>query len=372
VGKDGSYPNEINWRSDAERGGTVLQGSGADGPFQVFWSAYRLTGDQKYLTPIKWRIGKNSIRSLASINDNALAEMNLGTANKDLIISAAKRGGAIERYSAWTLTGDKKFLEDLYADEIQFNAQHMYMHTEGHWWSDRVELPSDILQRTRLGGIANKRGQMTPGHTVSWRFDNADGTDVALLVKDVTKTGFKVIAYNRTDKPVTGTMTGWNVAPGLWSLSQGVDTNGDDVIDGTPETASIAFERSLGTKIALSPRQTVVIDMKLTKAGDDPAKRADLGVGRGDVTVKGSAVTAKVHSLGAQDAAAAKLELVDTSGKVVGSAPVPALKAPLDLLPKTATVKLKIPAGVKAQGLRVRIVTSQPQNTRLNDEVVLP
>ncbi|HWT51927.1 MAG TPA: LamG domain-containing protein, partial [Caulobacter sp.] len=370
--KDGSYPNEINWRSDAERGGTVLQGSGADGPFQVFWAAYRLTGDAKYLTPIQWRISKNGIKSLGSINENALTTMNLGAANKDAIVKMAAKGGALERYAAWSLTGDKKPLEDLYADEIQWNVQHMHMLTEGHWWSDRVELPSDILQRSRLGGIANKRGQMTPGHVVSWRFDNADGTDVALLVKDATKTSFKVIAYNRTDKPVTGVMTGWNVAPGVWSLSQGFDTNGDDVIDGAPETATIAFERSLGTKIALSPRQTVIIDMKLTKAGDDPAKRADLGVGRGDVVVKGGAITAKVHSLGAQDAAPAKLELVDTSYKVLDSAVVPALEAPLDLLPKTASVKLRIPAGVKAQGLRVRIVTSQPQNTRLNDEVVLP
>jgi hypothetical protein len=56
--------------------------------------------------------------------------------------------------------------------------------------------------------------------------------------------------------------------------------------------------------VTLAPRQTTVVDMALATAGDDPAKRADLGVGRGDVTVKGSAITAKVHSLGAQDAAA--------------------------------------------------------------------
>ena len=372
VRPDGSYPNEINWRSDAERGGTVLQGSGADGPFQVFWAAWRLTGDPKYLTPITWRISKAGLKSLGNINEDALTAMKLGAANKDALVKAAGKGGAFERYAAWSLTGDKSFLEDLYASEIQWNAQHMYMHTEGHWWSDRVELPSDMLQRTRLGGIANKRGQMTPGHVVSWRFDNADGADVALLVKDATKTGFKVIAYNRTDKPVTGVMTGWNVAPGQWSLTEGLDANGDDIIDGAGQARSVAFERSLGTQVTLAPRQTTVIDMKRVTAGDDPAKRADLGVGRGDVMVKGSTVIAKVHSLGAQDAQAAKLELVDAAGKTLAASAIPPLKAPLDLLPKTASVTLRIPAGVKAQGLRVRIVTSQPQNTQLNDEVMLP
>jgi hypothetical protein len=367
---DGTLPNEINWRSDAERGGTVLQGSGADGPFQIFWSAWRMTGDTKYLAPINWRISKNGIKSLQSINDNALTEMKLGDANKDTILKAAAKGGALERYAAWNLTGDKKYLEALYADEIQWNAQHMYMHTEGHWWSDRVELPSDVLQRSRLGGVANKRGQMTPGHVVSWRFDNADGTDVAVLVKDATKTGFKVVAYNLTDKPVTATMTGWNVAPGQWGLTQGVDADGDDAIDGAGESRSVAFERSLGTRVTLAPRQTTVIDMKLATAGDDPAKRADLGIGRGDAVVKGASATVKVHSLGAQDAAAARLELVSADGKVLSSAAVPALKAPKDLLPKTASVKLSIPGG-KAAGLRVRIVTTQPQITKLNDEVGL-
>lgn len=112
--------------------------------------------------------------------------------------------------------------------------------------------------------------------------------------------------------------------------------------------------------------------MSLTKAGDDPARRADLGVGHGDVTLKGSVVTAKVHSLGAQDTSAAKLELLGASGQVLATAAIPPLKAPRDLLPKTASVKLKIPAGVKGSGLRLRIVSDRPQNTALNDEVVLP
>ena len=53
-------------------------------------------------------------------------------------------------------------------------------------------------------------------------------------------------------------------------------------------------------------------------------------------------------------------------------APTPALKAPTDLKPKIASVRLKIPGGAKATGLRVRLVTDQPQITALNDEVVLP
>ncbi|MBO9708774.1 MAG: LamG domain-containing protein [Caulobacter sp.] len=382
VAKDGSYPNEINWRTDAERGGTVLQGGGADGPFQLFWTAWRWTNDPKYLTPIRWRMGKNGVKSLASINDDAFTRLDLSDKDRDAILKAADKGAPAERYAAWRLTGDKRYLESLYADEIQSADQHMYMHTEGHWWSDRVEIPSDFLQRTRLGGIANKRGQMMPGHLVSWRFgdgsaSSADGRDVAVLVTDsrfdpAGATGFKVLAYNTSDKPVTARMTGWGVAPGTWRLTQGADANGDDAIDGASQSRDIAFERTASLTVILPPRQTTVLDMTRTKAGDDPSARADLGVGRGDVAARGSTLSVTVHSLGAQDAKAARLDLVDAAGKVLSSAAIPALAAPSDLLPKTAKLTLRLPAGGQAQGLRVRIVTDQPQITALNDETAVP
>ncbi|MET0337263.1 MAG: LamG domain-containing protein, partial [Caulobacter sp.] len=351
---------------------TVLQGSGSGGPFQLFWTAWRWTGDDKYLAPIRWRIDRNGWRSLNDINENAWPHLSLDEAGKAVILKAAERGGGFERYVAWSLTGDKKYLEALYADELQWGDQHMYMHTEGHWWSDRVEIPSDLLQRSRLGGIANKRGQMLASHRVSWTFSGASGEDVGLLIKDGSTTGFKVIAYNLTDKPVTATMTGWDVGSGRWSLTQGVDADGDDAIDGARQNRAVAFGRTEQVSVVLPPRQTAILDMALTTPGDAPERRADLGVGRGDVTVKGRTVTAVVHSLGAADTAPASVELVDAAGKVLASAAVPALEAPADLEPRTHAARLSLPTGIKTSGLKVRLVTDQPQITRLNDETTVP
>ena len=371
--EDGSYPNEINWRSDAERGGTMLQGSGSGAPMQIFWAAYRFTGDAKYLKPIFWRIDRNGPRSVADLTENAMDVLGKRAEWSDSIVKRAVAGAAFDRFAAWQVTGDKSHLERLYADEIKWNSQHMYMLTEGHWWSDRVDLPSDMLQRSRLGGIALKRNLLYPGHLVSWRFGGgAKGEDVAILIKDATPESFKVVAYNLTDKSVTADMTGWGVAPGQWSLRQGLDADGDDTIDGAGSSRSVAFERTKAVSFTLVPRQTTIVEMKLATVGDDPASRADLGVGRGDVTVKRSSITAKVHSLGARDATAARLELIDASGQTLDSTPTPALKAPTDLKPKVASVKLKIPAGIRAAGLRVRLATDQPQITTLNDEVGLP
>ena len=64
-----AYPNEINWRTDAERQG---DGGGASTPIQSAWAAWRFTGDEKYLRPIKARAAKGGPGSLADINENAV------------------------------------------------------------------------------------------------------------------------------------------------------------------------------------------------------------------------------------------------------------------------------------------------------------
>ena len=57
-----------------------------------------------------------------------------------------------------------------------------------------------------------------------------------------------------------------------------------------------------------------------------------------------------VHSLGAVEAPATRLALMDANGKVIATVAVPALKAPLDLMPKTTRVTLTIPVGASIKG----------------------
>jgi hypothetical protein len=80
-----------------------------------------------------------------------------------------------------------------------------------------------------------------------------------------------------------------------------------------------------------------------------------------------------VHSLGALPAAGGRAELVDAGGKTVASVSVPALAAPIDLTPKTATVRMALPSGAGA-GWRVRVALPDgtPEVTMLNNAVALP
>ena len=80
-----------------------------------------------------------------------------------------------------------------------------------------------------------------------------------------------------------------------------------------------------------------------------------------------------VHSLGSVDAPASKVVLRDKAGKVLASAAVPAIKAPLDLFPKTAAVSLTLPAGADWKGGSVTVESGGkvPEITQMNNRVPL-
>ncbi len=375
---DGTWvlPNEVNWRTDAERGGEIHQGSGATVPLQLFWAAYRWTGDEKYLRPLLNRVAKAGERSINEMGENLLDVLGRrGDWGKALLDKAAGAKGGFELYAAWQVTGDKAWLERLAAEGIRDKSQNLYMNTEGHWWSDRVESPSDLLQRQRLGGVALRRNWQYPGHTVSWRFAEPDGAEqVAILVPGATRDRFTVIAHNLSDRPQAATMTTWNVTAGQWRMVAGVDRDGDDRPDGETASQAVPLERSASLPLTLAPGQTTVLAFTLEQPTTPTEQRPDLGIGPDDVRPGRGGLSVTVHSLGAADAAGGTVLLEDGDGKVLASAPVPALAAPRDLKPRTAEVTLPLPAGVKPAGLTVRVALpgDAAEVTMANNRVRLP
>ncbi|MFN3434134.1 MAG: LamG domain-containing protein, partial [Sphingomonas sp.] len=334
------YPNEINWDTDATR---VGDGGGVSTPLQAAWASWRFTGDDKYLRPIAARLGK-SASGIAELNENAFDLMPGGAALRARIAKAAGND-PFARYAAWAASGDPAPLAALHADAWVDKTQHQYMYTEGHWWSDRVEQPNEILQRERLGGIALRRNQSWPGNTVSWRFaEDGAAEQVAILVPNPTREAFKVIAYNTGDRPQRATMATWNVTAGEWSVA----------VDGKP-AATVPLERSAGTEVTFAPHATTVIEAKLLRATTPVEKRPDIGIGRDDVVVAGRRVTLTVHGLGSVPSGAGRATLVTPDGRTVASGAIPPIAAPTDLTPRTVTVRLAIPAGIDAQTLTARV-----------------
>jgi hypothetical protein len=102
-------------------------------------------------------------------------------------------------------------------------------------------------------------------------------------------------------------------------------------------------------------------------------QRPDLGIDPEDVKVDGAKMTVTVHSVGSIDAPQSKVVLRDKSGKTLATASVPALKAPLDLTPKTAQVTLAVPANADLKGGTVTVECGgdTPEITLMNNSVTL-
>jgi hypothetical protein len=212
--------------------------------------------------------------------------------------------------------------------------------------------------------MALRRNQFVPGHVVGWRFADPDGArKVGILVPGALPGKFKVIAYNLDDKPLAATMVGWGVAPGVWKVTQ--SPGGDE--------RHVEFEKSKGLDFTFAPHVTTELNLELETPGQPLWDRPDIGIGADDVHVAKGSIRVTVHSLGSVAAPASTLTLVDSSGHVVASTKVPALPAPLDLLPKTAQVTLHFGSAVRTAGahVRVELANGAREITQLNNEVVL-
>jgi hypothetical protein len=312
---------------------------------------------------------------LEQMNEDAVVQLGRESDwGKALVASASKTEDPFALYTAWDQTGDIAYLAKLHSNAITDKLQHMYMYTEGQWWADRVDQPNEILQRERLGGIALKRNQTYPGNTVSWRFAEAGAaTKVAILLPDAKRDHFRVIAFNTSDEPQAATMSTWNVAPGTWRMTGGTSSDGGKSVDKPGETRTMVLERSASTQVSFAPHTATLLDFMLVTPGSEPHDRPDLGIGPDDVAISGRTLTLTVHSLGSKPVAGGTAAIVDASGKVLASTAIPALAAPLDLVPKTTKLRLTLPGKLPAGSrVTVSLVGDAPEVTKLNNAVALP
>jgi hypothetical protein len=366
--KDGKYSvhTTINFKTDEDLS------TGMERPWFILWAAYRWTGDKKYIQPF---LDQGPV-SLQSINSDAMDMLDLRKEWGKQVVASVTKPSATETplHLAWQVSGDTQYLEKAYASQIETASDREFLNTEGSLWIDRIYFNNGELQRARLGGVALMRNYDYPGNVVSWRFQ-APGNDqsVAILIPESTPEHFKVIAYNLDPVAVKAKMTGWEIDPGKWEVTQEVQGSsaGAPLKDVSARTEE--FERSRDIEITFPPHATTVLELKLVEKGVPYWTRPDLGIGEDDVKVDGGRVKVTVHSLGSVDAPAAKVVVRDKAGKVLATAAVPAIKAPLDLFPKTAAVELALPKGAEWKGGSVTVESSGsvPEITQMNNRVPL-
>lgn len=344
-------------------------------PWFVLWGAYKFTGDPKYLAPFQ----DDPLVTLRNVNADVFDTLNVRDAwGKQLMQSmpskpradAASEGA---NQLAWQVSGDTKYLESVYRSQLETAFDREFINREGSLWIDRIYYNNGELQRGRLGGVELMRNFDFPGNAVSWRFtEPAKDESVGILVPAGAPDHIRVIAYNMDSEPVTANMVGGEIEPGVWEVTQSTQSGDNAPLENTA-TREESFERSGAIGVTFAPHTQTVIEMRLKKRGVSYWSRYDLGLDPEDVVVKGRTMQVTVHSLGAIDAPAAKVVVREASGRVVAQARTPALKAPIDLVPKRATVSLSLPANVELKGATVTIESSGavPETTLANNQVTL-
>jgi hypothetical protein len=363
------FPEDLNSQTGESRGHLGGATRANDAATQIFWASYNWTHDPKYLQLFKSQLAEGATEEFAYINSPDLIAAIGATqqlAPKFKAMADAGSTDPLANYNAWLNTGDTRYLDQVYQKEIATADRRMWMITEAQWWVDRVELDAFTLQHVRLGGAALIRNRNYQGNTVSWRFDApTGGEDVGLMVEDPTPDHFKVTAYNLSAGPMHAVMTGWGVTAGQWKMQQ---------VEGGAASSEITFERSRSVDLTFPSHRQVTWEFTLEKAAAPTNTRFDLGIGPDDVKPGPGGLPGEldvtVHSLGAVASPPEVLVLEDAAGHELARAAIPVLPAPVDLLPKTAVVRLH--AKVKwAPGLRVRILEdpANPEITAMNNSV---
>ena len=334
----------------------------------LFWAALAWTGDARYAAPLV-DVGPDI---LTQVNANALDRLGARERWREQIVPAA--GGDL-RHVAWQLTGDVTYLEALYADQIEAAALREYINTEGHPWIDRIVVNTAELQRSRLGGVALVRNGIYPGHLVSWQFAApATSRSVAILVSDPQPTRMTIRAFNLETTPVDAILTAWGVEPGRWRVTQGTEEPGTPATGSVTVSREVALERTTSLALRFPPRTTSLVTLELVSPGTPYWSRPDLGIDPQDVTRSGSRVSVVVHSLGSVVTPPTTAEVLNAAGTTVASTTIPALDAPTDLIPRTATVILSLPASSDPGRYTIVIdrMRTLKEITRRNNEVALP
>jgi hypothetical protein len=315
---------EINFRTGEVRGRP-----GVSSAWPIFQAAYDYTKDNKYLMPISDRIRTNP------------------------------------RF-------DPTALSKRYAREIVEMGVREYINTHGSLWIDRIStLHHRVAQEDRLGGVALTRIQdMYPQHHVSWKFNKpATYQSLAIYLPEPDPRKLAIVVYNLEKEAVKAEMTVWQAEPGKWRIRQGLDRNGDQVIDGAATEWVADLTRAEKIDLVFPPRELSIVTMELIEPATIGYRdRADLGIGKDDVRIQGNNVTVRVYNIGAVESSQTILELRDANGQVVAVRDVPPVEAPLDLIPRWQEVKITVPEGTDLSrgSIIVDPKNKIPQITRKN------
>lgn len=231
-------------------------------------------------------------------------------------------------------------------------------------YTDRVYVPgSDLLFGMYTGHFGS--GYEYPSTVVTWK---NTGPDMAVFVRGGDEKSARVSLYNFGNTR-TVIMQTWLLEPGVYQLSMGADTNDDGEIDAERvERTVVLKERVNRLMLEVPAKKLQALHMKQLKPAISLDRAADVALSERDVSLKEGLVAVKVHNVGNMAARNVTVELWMGKEKI-GIRKIAYIEAPNDLNPRYEKVDFKLPEGKTGSEISVKVFTSQPEITTLNNIV---
>ena len=207
------------------------------------------------------------------------------------------------------------------------------------------------------GAITGMRDAATPTFAVTY---NTPSTDFAALVVHTSKDRMRVWLYNFEDKPMPIGLKLWRLQPGSYTLSQGVQVQGEgpDVYRYTWEADKIVkiTHRADGPTVMVPPGKVWCVDLRLDQPIKVPATAPYMAIGKTDIAARllvaklGSIdnlpldITFTIHNIGnavAKPFTVALQQKIKGNWKTIAEQKVSALPAPKNFEPSTTKVMFK-------------------------------
>ncbi len=315
--------------------------------WNLLWGLFELTGDREFLWLLEQAVKAGDFGRAQAVNGpwlrlfrDALPAMekdSRGRAIHDHNLQT-DQVGLVARALAWQARGDKALLEDAQAALVRHMAQNLDLYTEAEQFTDRIWIPTLAVQRARLGGVAHFRNAIFPGHAVSW--ENTGG-EVAALVPEARPDYLRAEVFHTGTSERKVIMRVWGLENGAYSVSDG---NG---------TRTMKLKRYAPVALTLPPRRAVTVTIRQQARGTPFEQLPDLAVAPEDLRYDAATDTLEVvvHNIGGAPAAPFAVEV---AGQRLSG---PRLEAPLDLKPKTATLRFP---GLRQRGLTRAEVVLNP------------
>jgi hypothetical protein len=351
----------IRYSSDA----SLSRGAPVPELLNLMWAAYRLTGKDKYLGPLEQVLKNGNLDLTYRISGNWGHSIVVESAKDLLPIGVRKspiwdhnlyadESGIIARQIAFSLGGEKSYVEDLQAALIKHFYQNIPFYTELEPNLAQVQMPLEGFQKLVLGGVAIGPLSVFPSHAVSW--ENG-GINLAKLVEKSTARSLKVVLFNLSPKLMDITMRVWDLENGTYDITEGTDVTQDDKIDVVTTRRQLALRRGSPIPLTLRPRKVTVLEIQQDQRGVLNSLLPDLAIGPNDFVYDWGNDSGElaVHNLGNVKTPPFFLAVENERHLVVFKQEVAPIEAAQDLIPKSIKVPMTGFRGLNAKAIYIRL-----------------